>query len=717
MKIFPSRKLKIDILAAFSLLISITVVCEILYSSFANKKLILNFEKEYYSKTITRTATSWLDEYFEKLEVMINVLSKSFSMNDINKLGKYDILFLETLKNIPYTLSFYISFKDGTYFQVRTLDGLSTFQGTPTNKLPSYAKYAFRTMLHDDPAHPEELSETWTYLNEDYGVVAQEKLPKAQYNTTKRDWYVTAELAQTEVWSDVYLFKTTKTAGMTLSKPLGYYQDSTTAIGVIGVDFAVQQFKGLLESIKASENSVNYLINEKNEIISTSTDMVTFKLSKDSGDLEFLTTLNSGDPILEEASKKLTGSDDNHVTFDVHKTGYVASIQKLQKIPCYLLTISPQDDFTEGFKTVQKDMVLISIFIFLLSFGVIIFLSRRIANPITTICGTAQLIGNMDLDNYKSLPPSQIIEIQELSNAMDSMKVSVATFANYAPKDLVRRLVQQGTIPTLGGKTKKLTLFFSDIEKFSTISEKLPAEYLILHLSEYFDEITKEIMRYNGVIDKYIGDSVMAMWGAPNNDDKQVVNACYAALGCQALLEELKVKWEPLGKPPLPTRIGLHTGSAIVGNIGSQDRMNFTSIGDTVNIASRLEGANKYYGTKILVSESIENEARGKILFRVIDKIAVKGRSSGIVVYEPLCAMHDADDEKYYQQIELSAKSNEAFELYQNQEFEQAIIKYQKILALFPESHPSISPMIRRCQDFIKQPPEEWDGTWILGEK
>jgi adenylate cyclase len=706
-----------DILAAFSLLISVTVACEIFYSSYANKKLILNFEKEYYSKTILQTTASWLDEYFTKLEVMLSVLAKSFSFDEKNKLEKYNVLFLETLKNIPYTLSFYIAFKDGTYYQARTLDGLSNFQEPSSKKLPSYAKYAFRSMQKTADPDPDAFNETWHYLNEDYGVVAQETLPKAQYNPTKRDWYVTAELEKENVWSDIYLFKTTKTAGMTLSRPLGYCKDLTTATGIIGVDFAVRQFKGLLASIKASENSENYLVNAKNEIISTSIDMPTFRVSKDGASIDFVTTINSGNTVLEEAAKRLTGNATNHATFSVGGADYVASIQKLTKLPCYLLTISPQDDFTSGFKTIQRDMILLSLAIFFISFVVIILLSRRIANPIAAICESAKLIGGMDLEKYKPLPASNIIEIRELAEAMESMKISVATFTKYAPKDLVRRLTQQGAVPNLGGETKKLTLFFSDIAKFSTVSEKLPAEYLILHLSEYFDEMTKEIMRCNGVIDKYIGDAIMAMWGAPNPDDNQCINACYAAMNCQMLLEKLKNKWAPLGKPPLPTRIGIHSGSVIVGNIGSKDRMNFTSIGDTVNIASRLEGVNKYYGTSILVSESIENEARGKILFRVIDRIAVKGRSTGTIIYEPLCTMRDADDDKYYQQIELSAKSNEAFELYQNQEFQQAAVKYQKILSLFPETEQSITPILNRCHEFAEQSPENWTGIYFLTAK
>ncbi|MDR2075058.1 MAG: adenylate/guanylate cyclase domain-containing protein [Holosporales bacterium] len=718
MRLFPPRKLRVDILATFSLLIGVTVTCEIFYLSSANEKLVLEFEKDYYSKNITQVVANWMDEYFEKVEVMLKVLSKNLSAEQIDEMGKFDISCLEALKNIPYTQSFCLAFKDGTYFQIRNLDGITAFQTQKDKKLPPYAKYAVRSGQYGDSNNATTLNETWKYLNEDYGEVTAEYMPIAQYYPTKRDWYVSAELAKSMVWSDVYIFRTVKVPGITLSMPIWFEKNApNTAAGVVAADITVSQFSNLLGTIKPSKNTVNYFINQKNEIIASSDNRKTF-IMKNSGDAaNFSTTFTSGDPILEEAAKQLIGENDNHIIFSFQNKNYIASIQKLRELPWMLLTISPEDDFTGEFKRVQREALFWSILVFLTSFGVIFIFSRRISIPITAVCKAAKSIGAMQLEEYKSPPPSSIIEIQELANAMDSMKLNVSTFTKYAPKDLVKKLIQQGIVPTLGGETKKITLMFSDIAKFSVISERLPAEYLTLHLSEYFDEITKEIAKYNGVIDKYIGDSVMAMWGAPNPDENQVVNACYAALACQELLLNLEKKWKPLGKPALPTRIGVHTGHAIVGNIGSRDRMNFTSIGDNVNIASRLEGANKYYGTKILVSEDVEAEARGKILFRTIDKIAVKGKSVGLLVYEPLCALKNGEDETYYEKIELSAKAKEAFGLYQNGEFKHAIDKYRKILELYPYTDKSVTVIINRCEEFINNLPSDWDGTFFLREK
>jgi adenylate cyclase len=247
------------------------------------------------------------------------------------------------------------------------------------------------------------------------------------------------------------------------------------------------------------------------------------------------------------------------------------------------------------------------------------------------------------------------------------------------------------------------------------ISEELPAEYLVLHLSEYFDRLTKIILKHNGIVDKYIGDSIMAVWGSLQEDNDQVVNACLAALECQRALRALDIKWTSLEKPPLLTRIGIHTGAAIAGNIGSDERMDFTVTGRVVNIAKGLEGANKYYGTRILVSENAEIAAHDKILFRIIDKVAVKGCKPGILVFEPICTVPEESNEEYLANRKLCTRIEEAFTLYQAMHFEEALERYTDIVDSAPRMKSAIAPLIERCREFIANPPpKDWDGTNYL---
>ncbi|MDR1289170.1 MAG: hypothetical protein LBJ77_02145 [Holosporales bacterium] len=708
MNFFKTRKLRSDILFAFSALICITVSCEIIYSSTAHKELILDFEREYYSKMATRTAVGYLDSHFNQMEVILEILANDFDQGIQDKFHGFSKLFLETLKNTPHILSFYMTLKNGEVLQARRTDQSVGPQGKNKNGSLPHAEYAIRKINVDQQSG--NLTETWNYLNEGFGEVYTEVIPSTSNIFTKREWYIKTETSKTKIWSDAYIFKTTNSVGITLSTPLGY-DDSANIVGVLCVDFILDSFKDILQSIQISKNSRTYLVNSKNEILVSSNENEQFiSNNATSHELSLTKITDSSDPIIDGAAKAIFGSDKGYVNFSVNGVEYVVSAGKLSKLPFSILTITPQSEFTVFFENITREMMFLFLMIFLFSTIVILVLSRRISKPITMLCNSAKAIGEMDLENYPEPPKSNILEIKHLSNAMNSMKLNVTTFTKYAPRDLVNKLVAQGISPELGGKTSNITILFSDIEKFSTIAENLPAEYLILHLSEYFDELTKEIMKCNGVIDKYIGDSIMAIWGAPNADDNQITNACIAGLRCQTILNILQEKWRAVGKPPLPTRIGLHAGPAVVGNIGSHDRMNFTAIGDVVNIASRLEGANKYYGTKILASEDIETASRGRILFRVVDKIAVKGRNTGITVFEPLCSLGDVGGEKYYSLIDLCAKSRDAFGLYQDKRFAEAIELYEAILKIFPWVQGSVEPILKNCKRYIDNVPDDWDG-------
>ncbi|MDR1333142.1 MAG: hypothetical protein LBJ69_01940 [Holosporales bacterium] len=714
MKITRSRRLSVDILVAFSILICITIMSEVLYSTKENINAVLKFEKNYFSKKLATTVTSRIDAYFNELETIVNVISKQYNAEKGTRLDCFSDVLLESVRRIPNIMSLYIALSDGSFLQARTTSGLSSFKNNKEAPLPTYVKYVIRKVQHAPESN--NLVETWGYLSDDASLAKSETIATPTSDFNKRDWYVKAELNRAMTWSDEYVFASTMVPGITLSKPLGY-DPKGNAIGVISVDFAFSCVEPLLKEIKISDNSRIYLINAKQEILCSTTADKPLK-----GNEEQTTALQSAnstdDPVLANAIKALFSTGDIHVTFKANEIQHVATVQKLKKLPVSVLIITPQSDFTEDFENVKRDMLLISIAIFLVAVVVVYVLSRRISNPISKLGEYAHAIERMDIEEEPVAINSNIFEIRELASSMNSMRLSVATFSKYAPKTLVRKLLVDGVQPVIGGQTAEVTMMFTDIEKFSTVSEKLPAEYLMMHLSEYFDELTKKIVENNGIIDKYIGDSIMAMWGALEPDPSQVASACHTALECVALIEHMKEKWIPLGKPPLPTRVGLHTGQAIVGNIGSRDRMNFTAIGDSVNIASRLEGVNKIYGTRILVSETVEATAREQILFRVIDRVAVKGRTGGIVVYEPLCEMRQAENENYYRFIELSSKSKEAFELYQAGRFQDALKMYEVISENFPDRAHAIAPVMKICSELMDgEDGKEWNGINRLTTK
>ena len=280
-----------------------------------------------------------------------------------------------------------------------------------------------------------------------------------------------------------------------------------------------------------------------------------------------------------------------------------------------IAVVVPEDDFTGGAKREMIIMLLISSVMLVLAVLLAFVISRGITSPVRLIAEATRKIKSFNLDEKIHIP-SRIKEIQLMRDAISSMQKGLHAFRRYVPAELVRQLISTGEGAQLGGHKKELTVFFSDISGFTSIAELMPPEKLMLHLSEYFDELTRILTRHGATVDKYIGDAIMAFWGAPVHDDDHAIRACEASLACQEKIAELNRKWINEGKSALVTRIGISTGETVVGNVGSTERMNYTVMGDNVNMASRLEGANKLYGTQIIVSRQTYEAASKKFLFR-----------------------------------------------------------------------------------------------------
>jgi len=360
---------------------------------------------------------------------------------------------------------------------------------------------------------------------------------------------------------------------------------------------------------------------------------------------------------------------------------------------------------------------IIYVLLMLIALMQIICIARRLADPITALTEEALKIYKFDFSS-KFRTDSKIIEIKNLDNVISSMRISLKSFTKYMPKSLVIKLLNKTSSIELGGDSKNVAIFFSDIENFTTVSEKLPASELALHISDYFEHLTKILIKENATIDKYIGDSIMAFWGAPDEDENRSFHACRAALLCQNELNELNKKWAENNLPVLNTRIGLHVGNAIVGNIGSSDRMNYTLLGDAVNLASRLEGTNKIYKTRIIISQSIFENINNLFLTIPLDIVMVKGKNEPVKIYELIGQLNsDMCIRPTAEQFEFAKNFNRAFDFYINMNWEAALAILNKFE--FSEKYNILINMyIDRCNDYIKNPPEEnWNGACRLTTK
>jgi adenylate cyclase len=286
-------------------------------------------------------------------------------------------------------------------------------------------------------------------------------------------------------------------------------------------------------------------------------------------------------------------------------------------------------------------------------------------------------------------------------------------FSYYLSPKVIDNIIKDPDSFKLGGESRVITTFFSDIAKFSTISEKLAPTDLVALLNEYLSEMTDIVLRYEGTVDKYEGDAIMAFWGAPQSLKDHAARACFAAIDMQARLREMRVNWKQQGKDELFVRIGLNSGEAVVGNMGSRTRMDYTVMGDSVNLASRLEGANKYYGTSIMISENVLAEVRDEVVVRKLDRIRVVGKAEPIAVYELICRRGEIQPEIN----ELLQAYQEGIDLFANRDWTRARNAFKTCLKMDENDGPS-QKFIERCNDYLKTPPpKNWDGVYSLKAK
>jgi adenylate cyclase len=305
-------------------------------------------------------------------------------------------------------------------------------------------------------------------------------------------------------------------------------------------------------------------------------------------------------------------------------------------------------------------------------------------------------------------------------------------FGTYLAPELVNRMVESESDPQLGGHEEVITAYFSDIQSFSTFSELMPASQLVELMNEYLTVCTDLVQEERGTLDKYIGDAVVAIYGAPLPVPDHAFRACTATIRVQKGIEELRKKWRSEGNkwPPivhyLRARLGLNTGTAIIGNMGSRSRFSYTMMGDNVNLAARMESGAKSLGVYTMVTEAtkVECEKHGgdKVVFRFLDRIVVKGRTLPVPVYEVI-GFRDEVSQQTFDCLGLHAQ---AIERYLRQDWDgalqlfaqsAALETYQPSKAHFIEGNPSLI-MTERCHYFKKHPPApNWDGVFTMKEK
>ena len=287
-------------------------------------------------------------------------------------------------------------------------------------------------------------------------------------------------------------------------------------------------------------------------------------------------------------------------------------------------------------------------------------------------------------------------------------------FSHYVPEKVVSQILENPEKLTLGGEERIVTVLFSDVAGFTSISEKLSPAELVQLLNEYLTSMTDQVLQHQGIIDKYEGDAIMAEFGMPVAYDNHAYMACQAALSMQTELRNLRRKWKSENKPLLSARIGINTGEVIVGNMGSRNVFDYTVMGDHVNLGSRLEGANKFYGTSIMISEYTYNHVKDDFYTRELDLIRVKGKEKPIKVFELIASKKIQLEQRFQDMLEIYLRG---LNHYKAQAWDDAIDCFESCLKIRPNDTPS-SEYRSRCIEYkFNAPSADWDGVTVMKEK
>lgn len=715
------RKLKSDILFKSLSILSISIVLIIIYTYGNDTKTTFHLAQSYIKSSTTQLKDK-INRILTSTESMVNLYVPILVDSDLRKISK-DINFINSIQSMleanEQISTVYYGTPDGYFLEFAAPKMLEPYMTRLGLKIPENTTTLMKEIINQ-PVMQEgqnEISDYWFYVRSGKTISEPRMGEKTGYDPRRRNWYIESSKTQNLVWSPIYIFSSTLRgeSGITVSKSM--FDSEGQFKGVFAADISLKSMSEFLAKSKISPNSEVYVVNEKREIVASST--LKSNVVVKGNNLGINTAEDLQDKVLIEAMKNKQ-KDQNFASFNLDGKDYIAyydNFTKLFQNDWQAIAVSPVDEFVGQVKQNRNNTFKYSLIILLVSFILTYRLARRISGPIVALAEEAAKIQELDL-NGKINIHSKIHEINDLAHAMSSLKTTMQSFSYYIPKTLVKQLINRKQSIHVGGKMKEVTLMFTDIENFTSVSEVIPPEKLVIYLSEYFEEVSKIIMSCSGTVDKYIGDAVMAFWGAPINDRHHVLNACHAALKLQHKLSELNRVWKREGRPVFETRIGLHVGEVIIGNMGSSERMNYTAIGDSVNLCSRLEGLNKNYGTSIIVSENIYTVVKESFLFRQIDLVAVKGKSKAVKIYE-LVAQVKGDNSLLPtdEQLDFCQSFDRAYKLFLTRQWEEALESFKR---LNPPRHmdKTISLYVFRCKQYLIEPPsKEWDGTVIFTEK
>ncbi len=454
---------------------------------------------------------------------------------------------------------------------------------------------------------------------------------RSDHDVAERDWYRRALASTAPVWTAPFRFADGEELGVSYAQPAQRIDEEGRVQRLVVVGhLSLGHLSRLVLAFGSRSPGHSVLLSNDHHVLARSDrpEPVRELREPEGGVLGAVHAYMKGNGISENA-------EDERFAVEHEGRRYQVEATHVTSTGWELISWEPEDALLGDLRRLMRWGLLLTFAFLVVALLISLRLSKLVTAPIENLSQTARRIGRLELDDLPQ-ERSRVLEIQHLNQALDESARSLKAFSKFVPMGVIRQLVAQGHELAPSGSPRRVTAMFTDVEGFAGIAESLPAAVLVRQLTEYFNLAQRVFVRHGGVVDKYMGDGIMVLWGAPLELPDAEYGACLAALELQAELRELNRRWEAEGLRPFRTRVGLHTGVVIAGVLGSSDRLSYTALGDVINVASRIEAANKELGTCTLISEATHQGLRGRLATRRIDRVELRGRQAPVVLYELL---------------------------------------------------------------------------------
>jgi len=684
-----------SLLYSFLLLILILSALLLAATVFRGYRVANQISVSYFNNAVVRTQSK-IDSIAAPILNTLHQSKRAFEtglldVNDTENLNRY---FLPIMEQLPYLNSIntgddegngYMFLKNGDIWQNRIVN-----PGKWGSKKSKWLKFSQNLQL------------------------LEENMQDIGYDPRSRPWYksvIDSKDITAPAWTKPYIFHTTKEPGITVSIQIFLPNKQSF---VLAFDMKSKDLSAFTAAFRPSPNGKIFVMLDNGKVTGlpadpkfVTADGIEKYLLRDIKELEI-------EEITQAVKSWQSADRPDGKKFKVSAGGNTwwcmfTQLKHREENPSWICTLIPTSDVL-GNVTFQFLLILaITVVACIIAVIMALVLSRKYSEPIDGLVQQVQALRNLDV-KPQDRPKTTILEILHLAEANERMRIALDAFSRYVPIDVVRQLLDRGDAAKIGGKSSDVTILFTDIDGFASISEKMTPMELALHLEEYFNLMLGALRYENATVDKLIGDAIMAFWGAPIDNPKHAMSAVRAAWNCIQKLNELNRKWKDSGIPEFTTRFGISSGEAVVGNVGASSRLNYTALGDNVNLASRMEELNKYYGTTILVTSSVVSQTDDVFMFRHVDRGAVKGKLQMEEIFELLGPIDLVpEDIRLYKEL-----YEEAFNLYLKRDFSGAISRLDMLKLPYQEEK-SVKHLKEACVGFIKTPPDnDWKGVRIF---